>query len=203
MLDDLRFKIQEKWTDFIGNPFFESLRIRYESLPAREQRLLKLSSIGLSVFLVFYVFYSMIYGVIQKENSIKETVAVIQKLDELNDYVASNDFILKNKKKQSSGKYVSLYDLIDQHEITAKIKPESRLEIKEQPRKDVKGSKFIENVATVKYTNITLKQLKDLLLGIETDESSAKIPSLKITRRTDDIRYIDVEFDVLSRTANK
>ena len=203
MFDDLKFKIQEKWTDFIGNPFFENIRIRYESLPAREQRLLKLSSVGLSVFLVLYLFYSMVSGILQKENYIKDTVVTMQKLDELNDYVASNDFILKNKKKTSTTKYVSLYDLIDQHEITAKIKPESRVEIKEQPRKDVKGAKFTENSATVKYTNITIKQLKDLLLGIETDESSAKIPSIKIKRKADDVRYLEVEFDVISRTSTK
>jgi len=203
MFDDLKFKIQEKWTDFIGNPFFENIRIRYESLPAREQRLLKLSSIGLSIFLVVYIFYSMLSGIILKENYIKETVVTMQTLDELNDYVSSNDFILKNKKKTAATKYVSLYDLIDQHEITAKIKPESRVEIKEQPRKDVKGAKFTENTATVKYTGITIKQLKDLLLGIETDESSAKIPSIKIKRKSDDIRYLDVEFDVISRTSTK
>lgn len=201
MFDDLKFKIQEKWTDFIGNPFFESLRIRYESLPSREQRLLRVSTIGFLIFLFLYIFYSMLAGISQKENSIKESVVIMEKLDELNDYVASNDFILKKKKKNGISKYVSLYDLVDRQEVFAKIKPESRIDLKEQARKEVKGSKFTESMATVKYNKITIKQLKDLMLGIETDESSAKIPALKITRRVDDIRYIDAEFDIISRTA--
>ncbi|MEI6092997.1 MAG: hypothetical protein WCQ47_04855 [bacterium] len=201
MFDDLKFKIQERWTDFIGNPFFESLRIRYESLPSREQHLLKIATIGFIIFLILYMFYSVLYGISQKENTIKDSVVIMEKLDELNDYVASNDFILKKKRKGGISKYVSLYDLVDKQEIVAKIKPESRIDIKEQPRKEIKGAKFTESIATVKYSKITIKQLKDLMLGIETDESSAKIPTLKITRRIDDTRYLDAEFDIISRAA--
>ncbi|MEI6080470.1 MAG: hypothetical protein WCQ53_07540 [bacterium] len=201
MFDDIKYKIQEKWTAFIGNSFFENLRIKYESLPAREQRLIKVSSIGLAIFLILYMVYSMMMGISQKESKINEAVGMAQKLDELNDYVTANDVILKKKKKTAATKYVSLYDLVNGQEIAAKIMPESRVEIKEQPRKEVKGAKFLENTANVKYSKISIKQLKELLLGIETNESTAKIVSLKITRRTDDIRYIDAEFEVISRTA--
>jgi hypothetical protein len=200
MFDDLKFKFQEKWTDFIGNPFFENIRIKYESMPSREQRLIKAGSIALAIFLVLYIFYSMFSGLAQKEKSIDESIGIMQQLDELNDYVAANDSVLKNKKKMSTTKYVSLYDLIEKQEIAAKVKPESRVEIDEKPRKDVKGAKFVENEASAKYSKITIKQLKELLLGIETNEGSAKITAMKVTRRADDIRYLDVEFDVVSRT---
>jgi hypothetical protein len=200
MFDDLKFKFQEKWTDFIGNPFFENIRLKYEAMPTREQRMIKVGSISLAVFLVLYIFYSMFAGLSVKEKSIDESISIMQQLDELNDYVAANDSVLKNKKKVATTKYVSLYDLVEKQEIAAKIKPESRVEIKEKPRKDVKGAKFTENEASAKYNKVTIKQLKELLLGIETNEGTAKISALKITRRTDDIRYLDVEFDVVSRT---
>lgn len=200
MFDDLKYKIQEKWTDFMGNPLFESIRVKYESLPRREQRLVKVGSIIFVIFIILYVFYSISNSISEKQEKIEESTRIIQKLDELNDYIAANDTLIKARRRSTTAKYVSLFDLVEKQEIQAKIKPESRIELKEEPRKEVKGQKYTENLALVKYKKITIRQLKNLLVGIESNEVSAKIASLKITRNEDDKRYIDVEFEVVSRT---
>jgi len=201
MFDDLKYKLQGYWNNFIGNPFFENIRIKYGSLPSREQRLIKYATIGLGVFIVFYILYSMSAGLSEKEKTIDESVVILQKLDELNNYITSNEYLIKKKKKASTSKYVSLVDLVEKQEIAAKIKIDSRVDLKELPRKEVKGAKYTENSAAVKYDKLTIKQIKALLLGIETGEASAKINALKITRRTDDIRYLNIEFEIISRIA--
>jgi hypothetical protein len=200
MFDDLKYKIQEKWIDFIGNPFFEGIRAKYDSLPRREQRLVKVGSIFIVIFIVLYIFYSISESISEKQEKIEESTRIIQKLDELNDYIADNDTLIKARRRSATAKYVSLFDLVEKQEVQAQIKPESRVELKEEPRKEVKGQKYTENLASVKYKKITIRQVKNLLLGIESNEVSAKIASLKIKRNEDDKRYVDVEFEVLSRT---
>jgi hypothetical protein len=199
MFEDLKYKIQEKWTDFIGNPFFESIRLKYEALPRREQRLIKASSIFFIVFIIFYGFYSVLDSISEKQEEIKESVLIIQKLDDLNNYISEHDSLIKSRRKNPTAKFVSLFDLVEKQELQAKIKPESRVELKEEPRKELKGQKYIENSALVKYKKVTIRELKNLLLGIESNEVSAKIDSLKIKRNPDDKRYVDAEFEVVSR----
>ncbi len=199
MFEDLKYKLQEKWIDFIGNPLFESIRMKYGALPNRERRLVKTGGILFVLFIVFYIFSSVFSSISEKQEEIKKSALVIQRLDELNNYISENDTLIKARRRSPTAKYVSLFDLIEKQEAQSKIKPETRVELKEEPRKEVKGQKYIENLALVKYKKITIRQLKNLLLGIESNEVSAKVDSLDIKRNPDDKRYIDVEFEVISR----
>jgi hypothetical protein len=161
----------------------------------------KAGAIFLAVLLSFYIVSSFLTGVSKKQEDIEETITVLQKLDNLNDYMQANSMELQKKKTDTLGsKYVSLIDLIDRQQAAAFIKPEARADIKETAKKEVEGGKYYENSAEVKYDKISIRQLAKLLAGIEKNENFARIESLKITRRTDDIRYINAVFNVVARS---
>lgn len=201
MFDNLKYKLQEMWYNLRESPTVEKIRARYDSLSERDKKLLKNGLKGLVVFILIWVTFSFASGISQKERDIEEARRVILKVDALNDFVNANKAELQKKKSETSGsKYVSLTDLIEKQQAASLINPEARTELKETPKKDVDKGKFVENTALVKYSKITIRQLVKLLSGIEKNEVFAVISSLKVTRRTDDIRYIDAEFEVLART---
>ncbi len=201
MFDNLKYKIQELWYNLKESPTVEKFRSRYDSLSERDKKLLSSGLKGLFVFILLWILFSFASGISQKERDIDEARRVMLKVDELNDFVSANRVELQKKKSETSGsKYVSLTDLIEKQQVASLINPEARTELKETPKKDVEKGKYVENTASVKYSKITIRQLVKLLSGIEKNEIFAVVSSLKIKRRTDDIRYIDVEFEVLART---
>jgi len=201
MFDKIKYRFQEWWYNFTESVFLEKLRSRYDALSPRDKKLLKNGLIALAVFILVWIMMSMLSGISEKELKIEEARSTITELDVLNDFVEANKLELQKRRSETSGsKYVSLTDLIEKQQVAALINPETRIDLKETPKKDVEKGKFVENIATVKYEKITIRQLVKLLSGIEKNEVFAVISSLKIKRRVDDIRYIDVEFEVLART---
>ncbi len=201
MFDKIKYRFQEWWYNFTESVFLEKLRSRYDALSPRDKKLLKNGLIALAVFILVWIMMSMLSGISEKELKIEEARSTIAELDVLNNFVESNRLELQKRRSETSGsKYVSLTDLIEKQQVAALINPEARIDLKETPKKDVEKGKFVENIATVKYEKITIRQLVKLLSGIEKNEIFAVISSLKIKRRVDDIRYIDAEFEVLART---
>ncbi len=201
MFDKIKYRFQEWWYNFTESVFLEKLRSRYDALSPRDKKLLKNGLVALAVFILVWIMMSMLSGISEKELKIEEARSTITELDVLNDFVEANKLELQKRRSETSGsKYVSLTDLIEKQQVAALINPETRIDLKETPKKDVEKGKFVENIATVKYEKITIRQLVKLLSGIEKNEVFAVISSLKIKRRVDDIRYIDVEFEVLART---
>ncbi len=201
MFDKIKYRFQEWWYNFTESVFLEKLRSRYDALSPRDKKLLKNGLIALAIFILLWIMMSMLSGISEKELKIEEARSTITELDILNDFVEANRLELQKRRSETSGsKYVSLTDLIEKQQVAALINPETRIDLKETPKKDVEKGKFVENIATVKYEKITIRQLVKLLSGIEKNEVFAVISSLKIKRRTDDIRYIDAEFEVLART---
>jgi len=201
-LEDIKYQIQEKWISFMENPFFERIKSWYEALPKREQKLVKVVTIGVITVILFNVLYSLMARISDREDQIDDTISVIKKIDELNEFMIANEAELQKRKSNTlENKYVSLTDLVDKQQALAFIRPDSRVgEIKESLKKEVEGGKFYEGTADAKYNKITIRQLTKLLAGIEKNENMAKIASLKIARRTDDIKYIDAEFQIVTRT---
>lgn len=201
MFDSIKYRLQDLWFTFLNNPYVEKAQAWYQTLPSRDRRMFKAGAIFLAVLLSFYIVSSFLTGVSKKQEDIEETITVLQKLDNLNDYMQANSMELQKKKTDTLGsKYVSLIDLIDRQQAAAFIKPEARADIKETAKKEVEGGKYYENSAEVKYDKISIRQLAKLLAGIEKNENFARIESLKITRRTDDIRYINAVFNVVARS---
>ena len=201
MFDNIKYRFQELWFTFLNNPNIERLQAWYQTLPSRDRRMIKVGVAFVAVMISFYVVSSFLTGISTKQENIQEMITVTQKLDDLNDFMQANSMELQKKKTDTlDSKYVSLIDLVEKQQAAALIKPESRLDIKETPKKEVDKGKFYENSAEVKYEKISIRQLAKLLAGIEKNENFARIDFLKIARRTDDIRYIDVSFDVVART---
>jgi len=201
MFDSVKYRLQEMWFTFLNNPNVERVQAWYQTLPSRDRRMLKVGFAFLAGLLSVYVLSSFLTGISTKQENIGEMITVAQKLDDLNEFMQANVMELQKKKTDTlDSKYVSLIDLVEKQQAAAFIKPESRLDIKETPKKEVEKGKFYENSAEVKYEKISIRQLAKLLAGIEKNENFAKIDSLKITRRTDDVRYIDASFDVVART---
>ncbi len=201
MFDKIKYRFQEWWYNVTESVFLEKIRSRYDALSPRDKKLLKNGLIALAIFILVWIMMSMLSGISEKELKIEEARSTITELDVLNDFVEANKLELQKRRSETSGsKYVSLTDLIEKQQVAALINPETRIDLKETPKKDVEKGKFVENIATVKYEKITIRQLVKLLSGIEKNEVFAVISSLKIKRRVDDIRYIDVEFEVLART---
>ncbi|MFH1223100.1 MAG: hypothetical protein V1647_02000 [Pseudomonadota bacterium] len=200
--EDIKYQFQEKWQNFLENPVFDRMKSWYEALPKREQRLLRMVLIGVIVLVFINIVYSFTTGISDKENDIDDSIAIARKLDDLNEFMVTNDAELQKKKIElSGGKYISLIDLLDKQQTAAFIKSDSRVgEVKESLKKEVEGGKYYESVADVKYSKITIRQLTKLLFGIEKSESMVKIASIKINRRTDDVRYIDAEFQIVARS---
>jgi len=157
--------------------------------------------LAFALFIFLWILISFVSGISKKEQSIEEAIDAITKVEELNDFVSVNRIELQKRKSETStSKYVSLVDLIDKQQVAALINPEALASpIKETPKKEIEKGKYVENSAVVKYSKITIRQLSKLLSGIEKNETFASISYLKIKRRTDDIRYIDVEFEVTAR----
>jgi hypothetical protein len=201
MFENIKYRLQEMWFTFLNNPNVEKLHAWYQVLPSRDKRMLKMGVLFFCALLSFYVLSSFMSSISQKQENIEEMITIIRKLDDLNDFMQVNAPELQKKKTDTvESKYVSLMDLVDKQQAAALIKPESRTDIKESSKKEVAGGKYYENNAEVKYSKISIRQLAKLLNGIEKNESFARIDSLKITRRTDDIRYIDVIFEVVARS---
>lgn len=199
--EDIKYQFQEKWISFMENPFFERIKSWYDALPKKEQKLVKVVIVSVVVIILFNVLYALMARISDREDQIDDTISVIKKIDELNEFMIANEAELQKKKSDTlENKYVSLTDLIDKQQALAFIKPDTRVgDIKESLKKEVEGGKFFESTADVKYNKITIRQLTKLLAGIEKNENMAKIFSLKITRRADDIRYIDAEFQIVAR----
>lgn len=201
MFENIKYKLQDLWFTFLNNPYVEKVQAWYQALPSRDRRMFKAAAVFFAVLLSLYIISSFLTGISKKQDNIEETITVLQKLDDLNDYMQANSLELQKKKTDTLGsKYVSLIDLIDKQQASAFIKPEARMDIKESAKKEVEGGKYYENSAEVKYDKISIRQLAKLLAGIEKNENFARIESLKITRRTDDIRYINVVFNVVARS---
>jgi hypothetical protein len=201
MFENIKYRLQELWFTFLNNPNVEKVQAWYQTLPSRDRRMLKVGLVFLAMVLSLYVISSFLTGISTKQENIVEMITVTQKLDDLNEFMQANSMELQKKKTDTlDSKYVSLIDLVEKQQAAALIKPESRLDIKETPKKEIDKGKTYENSAEVKYEKISIRQLTKLLAGIEKNENFAKIDSLKITRRTDDIRYIDASFDVVART---
>ena len=201
MFENIKYRLQELWFTFLNNPNVERVQTWYQTLPSRDRRMLEVGAVFLAGLITVYVLSSFLTGISTKQENIEEMISVTQKLDDLNEFMQANSMELQKKKTDTlDSKYVSLIDLVEKQQAAALIKPESRLDIKETSKKEVDGGKSYENSAEVKYEKISIRQLAKLLTGIEKNENFAKIDSLKITRRTDDIRYIDASFDVVART---
>jgi len=201
MFDNIKYRLQELWLDILNNPNVEKARAWYESLPTRDRRMFKAGLVFFAALLSVYVLSSFLTAISDKETNIDEMIKVTKKLEEINDFIQVNAAELQKKKTETLiGKYVSLIDLVDQQQAAAFITPESRTDIKETSKKEVEKGKYYESSAEVKYNKISIRQLTKLLVGIEKNENFARIDSLKITRRADDIRYIDAVFSVVARS---
>lgn len=201
MFENIKYRLQDLWFSFLNNPYVEKVQAWYQTMPSRDRRMFKAGVVFFAVLLSFYIVSSFVTDISKKQENIEETITVLQKLDNLNDYMQANALELQKKKTDTLGsKYVSLIDLIDKQQAAVFIKPEARTDIKETAKKEVEGGKFYENSAEVKYDKISIRQLTKLLAGIEKNENFARIESLKITRRTDDIRYINASFNVVARS---
>ena len=201
MFETIKYKLQEIWFSFLNNPNIERIQGWYNTLSTRDKKLVRIGLLFLALLFVLNMFYSFLNGISSKQTNIEQSIKVIAKLDDLNDFMAANAGELQKKKTDTvSSKYVSLMDLVDRQQAAALIQPESRTDIKETPKKEVEKGKYYENSASVKYEKISIRQLTKLLAGIEKEENFARISSLKIIRRTDDIRYIDATFEVVARS---
>jgi hypothetical protein len=201
MFENIKYRLQDLWLTFLNNPYVEKVQSWYQSMPSRDRRMFKVGVVFVALLISFFVISSFLTGISEKQQNLEETITVLQKLDDLNDYMQTNAAELQKKKTDTIGsKYVSLIDLIDKQQASAFIKPEARTDIKETAKKEVEGGKFYENSSEVKYEKISIRQLAKLLAGIEKNENFARIESLKITRRTDDIRYINASFNVVARS---
>ena len=201
MFESVKYRLQEMWFTFLNNPYVEKAQAWYQTLPSRDRRMFKAGIVFFAILISFYVINSFLTDISKKQENIEETITVLQKLDDLNDYMQANSMELQKKRTDTLGsKYVSLIDLIDKQQAAAFIKPETRTDIKETAKKEVEGGKYYENSSEVKYEKISIRQLAKLLSGIEKNENFARIESLKITRRTDDIKYINASFNVVARS---
>ena len=114
MFDSIKYRLQDLWFTFLNNPYVEKAQAWYQTLPSRDRRMFKAGAIFLAVLLSFYIVSSFLTGVSKKQEDIEETITVLQKLDNLNDYMQANSMELQKKKTDTLGsKYVSLIDLID------------------------------------------------------------------------------------------
>ncbi len=201
MFESIKYRLQDLWFVFLNNPYVEKVQAWYQTMPSRDRRMLKAGIIFFAVLISFYIINSFLSGISKKQENVEATITVLQKLDDLNDYMQANAMELQKKRTETLGsKYVSLIDLIDKQQAAALIDPETRVDIKETAKKEVEGGKYYENSSEVKYEKISIRQLTKLLAGIEKNENFARIESLKITRRTDDIRYINAMFNVVARS---
>ncbi|MBN1114020.1 MAG: hypothetical protein JXA66_01630 [Oligoflexia bacterium] len=199
--DSIKFKAQEVWSAVVSSETVEKLRTAYDGLPEREQLIVKISAAAIMLFIFFNIIYSVLAMISEREDVIKEMAVISRELDELDDLIKKSKTQMRKMKKLSmETKYISLLDIVERQQTAAMIKPASRIDLKESPRKEVEGGKYYENTANVQYNKITIRQLSRLLFGIEQNGISTKISSLKIKTRFDDDRYIDVEFEVVART---
>jgi hypothetical protein len=197
MFDSIKEKLKGVWYLILESPLAELISSKYSELSEREKKILIFGSVFLGLFLVFYVLQGVYIDIDDKKNNLKDLKVISQDLDELA-YISK----LNNRGKRGEGfssKFVSLVDLIEKQSSSALVKIESKESIKETPRVETKDRKFYESRATAKYNMVTIRQLKRLLMGIELNDFCS-VTSLKIKRNTKDTRYIDVEFEVTSRT---
>lgn len=201
MLKAINEKIKEILASIKENPFYENILAYYESLSERDKSIAKIVSASILLIVIFNILFSVLNNLNNKETELTKLTTINQNVDKLNNLIKLNKQKFNKEKSDSMGKrFISLLDVVEKQQILASIKPESRLDLKENPRREVDDGKQYENTADVKYNKITIRQLVKLLSGIEKSGLSVKIDSIKIVRKYDDIRYLDVDFSVLART---
>lgn len=194
-------KINEIFSSIKENPIYENLLAYYESLSDRDKSIVKIVSASIILIIILNILFSVLSNLNTKEAELTKLTTINQNVDKLNNIIKLNKQKFNKEKSDSMNKrFISLLDVVEKQQILASIKPESRIDLKENPRREVDDGKQYENTADVKYNKITIRQLVKLLSGIEKSGISVKIDSLKIVRKYDDIRYLDVDFSVLART---
>jgi hypothetical protein len=197
MFDVIKDKISDLVITISDNPFVEKIRSTYYGLPEREQLIVKVIGVVVGILIFFNIVYSVMSGISEREDRIGKMTEIVMQLDKLNDMVSQNQSeLMKLKKLSKSSMNVSLFEIIEKQQNAANIKAQP--DINETPKKEVEG-KFFESNASVKYERITIRQLTNLLYGIEQNGIATKITFLKVKTRFDDNRYIDVEFNVTAR----
>lgn len=199
MFSKLKEFFNEIYYKILENPLFEQIKQKYNSFTDREKKVANFGVIFLLFLAIFSIFQNLYEGISNKDKEITVLSNLIEDLDEL---IRINKVIQSRNpgRKLSDSKYVSLLDLIEQQENLSLIKSTSRVEIKEEPRKEVDSGKFYESRAKATYNKITLKQLHRFIEGIEKNAVTVNVNSLIIKRNTEDLRYIDTELVLLERT---
>jgi len=197
--------IKEKIFDLISlikeNPFVDNIYSYYEALAEKEKNIVKIIIFIITFLISFNILFSVYKSVNNKENELKNLTQINENLNNLNTLIRLNrQKFNQTRRDAASRRVVSLLDIIDRQQIMSNIKPESRIDLKETPRREVNQGKYFENTAEVKYHKVTIRQLVRLLNGIEQSGASIKISSIKIKRRYDDIRYLDADFTVQARS---
>jgi hypothetical protein len=197
--------IKEKFLDLLSlikeNPLVDNVYSYYESLAERDKSIVKIVLIVVVFFVSFNVLFNIYSGLSNKEQELRQLTQINENLNNLNTLIRLNrQKYNQTRRDAASRRVVSLLDIIDRQQITANIKPESRIDLKETPRREVDQGRYYENTAEVKYQKITIRQLVRLLNGIEQSGASIKVSSIRIKRRYDDIRYLDSDFIVQART---
>ena len=201
MFNGIKDKLSEYLGDIKENPFVENVFSYYEALSEKDQFIVKIIGSSIVVIIFFNIFFSVFSSLSNKESELNQLTLINANVDQLNSFVKLNKQKFNKIRSESMSKrFVSLLDIVEKQQIMASIKPDSRIDLKENPRKIINDGKQYENTADVKYNKITIRQLVKLLYGIEKSGLSIKIRSLKIKRRYEDIRYLDAEFAVIART---
>lgn len=201
MFNAIKDKLLEYWTEIKENQFVENILAYYEALSEKDKTIVKVISSLVVAIIFFNILFSVFSSLSSKETELKQLTLINENVDKLNNFIKLNKQKFNKIRNDSmSKKFISLLDVVEKQQIMASIKPDSRIDLKENPRREVNDGKQYENTADVKYNKISIRQLVKLLYGIEKSGMSIKISSLKILRRYEDIRYLDAEFSVTART---
>jgi len=201
MFSKIKEKILDIFTLIKENPIVDNIYSYYEALAEKEKSIVKIILIIIVFLFSFNILFSVYSSVNNKETELKKLTLINDNLNSLNRLIRLNrQKFNQSRRDAASRRVVSLLDIIDRQQIMSNIKPESRIDLKETPRREVNQGKYYENTAEVKYHKITIRQLVRLLNGIEQSGANVKISSIKIKRRYDDIRYLDADFIVQART---
>lgn len=201
MFNAISDKIKEIFASIKENPFYENVLAYYEALSERDKIIAKIVSASVLFIIIINVLFSVLSNLSIKENELTKLTMINQNVDKLNNLIKLNKQKFNKEKSDSlSKRFISLLDVVEKQQVISSIKPDSRIDLKENPRREVDDGKQYENTADVKYSKITIRQLVKLLSGIEKSGISVKVNSLKIIRKYDDIRYLDVDFSVTART---
>ncbi|MFQ5458554.1 MAG: type II secretion system protein GspM [Myxococcota bacterium] len=164
---------------------------------ARERQMLAAMAIAFVLWLLYWAVVGMLLRPLDdsrelvrtREKALQEMLILRADYQRIQSQVSSLENMIR--RGQHGNVLSRLETMANQASIKDKI---SSMDPKSAPPNDL----YKENVIEVRLANVNLKQLVDYLFRIESSSHLLKIKRLRIKVRSDDARYLDVNFRVSS-----